>query len=98
MESFKEKVEKRAYELYLARGGVDGNHIQDWKQAEKEIREEEKKAADVKKREMEAAKEKQISKEKAEAVPPKHEAPKKPAFEKASAQERSEEHTSELQS
>lgn len=50
MESFKKKVEKRAYELFLARGGVDGYHIQDWNQAEKEIREEEKKAAEAEKK------------------------------------------------
>jgi hypothetical protein len=37
MESVREMVEKRAYELFLKRGGQEGYHIQDWVQAEKEI-------------------------------------------------------------
>ncbi|MCX7727259.1 MAG: DUF2934 domain-containing protein [Chitinispirillaceae bacterium] len=36
-EMLKEKIAKRAYELFLARGGQHGYHIQDWLQAEKEI-------------------------------------------------------------
>jgi hypothetical protein len=36
--SVKEKIEKRAYELYLQRGGTHGYAIDDWLQAEKETR------------------------------------------------------------
>ncbi|NLP02246.1 MAG: DUF2934 domain-containing protein [Fibrobacter sp.] len=31
------KIEKRAYELFLARGARHGYHMQDWEQAEKEV-------------------------------------------------------------
>jgi hypothetical protein len=34
--SLRKKIEQRAYELFLARGGQHGYHIQDWNQAEKE--------------------------------------------------------------
>jgi hypothetical protein len=34
----KNSIEKRAYELFLERGGVHGYHIEDWLRAEKEIR------------------------------------------------------------
>ena len=37
MESVQQMIEKRAYELFLARGGINGYAIQDWAQAEKEI-------------------------------------------------------------
>lgn len=37
MESVREMIEKRAYELFLARGGLHGYAIQDWNQAEKEV-------------------------------------------------------------
>lgn len=37
MESTRELIEKRAYELFLARGGESGNALQDWLQAEKII-------------------------------------------------------------
>jgi len=37
MESVREMIEKRAYQLFLERGGLHGYHIQDWLQAEKEI-------------------------------------------------------------
>jgi hypothetical protein len=37
VDSIKEMIEKRAYELFLDRGGVHGYHIEDWLQAEKEI-------------------------------------------------------------
>lgn len=37
MESVREEIERRAYELFMARGGQDGYHIQDWLQAEKEV-------------------------------------------------------------
>jgi hypothetical protein len=36
-DSIKEKIEKRAYHLFLKRGGVHGYAQQDWIQAEKEI-------------------------------------------------------------
>ncbi len=42
MESLQERIAKRAYELFLARGGQHGYHIQDWDQAEKEIKEEQR--------------------------------------------------------
>ena len=37
MDSIKELIEKRAYQLFLDRGGEHGYHIEDWLQAEKEI-------------------------------------------------------------
>jgi hypothetical protein len=37
MDSLKELIEKRAYQLFLDRGGEHGYHIEDWLQAEKEI-------------------------------------------------------------
>jgi hypothetical protein len=37
MESVHEMIERRAYELFLARGGVNGYAIQDWAQAEKDV-------------------------------------------------------------
>lgn len=37
MGSLRETIEKRAYELFLKRGGVHGYHMEDWMQAEKEI-------------------------------------------------------------
>ena len=37
MESLQVKIAKRAYELFQARGGQHGYHIDDWLQAEKEI-------------------------------------------------------------
>jgi hypothetical protein len=33
----REAIERRAYEFYLARGGVDGFAIEDWQQAEQEL-------------------------------------------------------------
>jgi len=33
----RQKIEKRAYELFLERGGVHGYHMEDWLRAEKEI-------------------------------------------------------------
>lgn len=42
MGSLQERIAKRAYELFLARGGLHGYHIQDWAQAEKEIAEQDK--------------------------------------------------------
>jgi H+-transporting ATPase len=37
-----QQIAKRAYELYEKRGRQDGHAAQDWEQAEREIREEEK--------------------------------------------------------
>jgi hypothetical protein len=36
----REDVERRAYEIYLERGGSDGDEILDWLQAEQEVNEE----------------------------------------------------------
>lgn len=33
----REQIEVRAYEIYLQRGGGDGNDVQDWLQAESEL-------------------------------------------------------------
>lgn len=33
----RENIERRAYELYLARDGVDGYATKDWQQAEREL-------------------------------------------------------------
>lgn len=35
--SLREKIERRAYEIYLRRGSTHGSHSDDWAQAEKEI-------------------------------------------------------------
>ncbi len=37
-EPTREEIEQRAYEIYLARGGADGNDQDDWLQAERELR------------------------------------------------------------
>jgi hypothetical protein len=37
MESIRELIEKRAYELFVARGGEHGYAYQDWLQAEKDV-------------------------------------------------------------
>ena len=36
-EKKKTQIEKRAYELFVARGGQDGYHMEDWLKAESEI-------------------------------------------------------------
>jgi hypothetical protein len=36
-EKTKAQIEKRAYELFVARGGQDGYHMADWLKAESEI-------------------------------------------------------------
>jgi hypothetical protein len=46
-DSIKVKIEKRAYELFLKRGGVHGYAMEDWAQAEKEINAELKPAKKV---------------------------------------------------
>ncbi len=38
------QIAKRAYELYEQRGRQDGSAVQDWEQAEREIRKDEAKA------------------------------------------------------
>jgi len=35
--SFREQIEQRAYEIYLQRGGADGNDMADWLSAEEEL-------------------------------------------------------------
>lgn len=37
MESVQQLIEKRAYELFLSRGSINGYASQDWAQAEKEV-------------------------------------------------------------
>lgn len=37
-EQIRERVEARAYERYLARGAEDGHDLDDWLEAEREIR------------------------------------------------------------
>jgi hypothetical protein len=76
MESLQERIAKRAYELFLARGGQHGYHIQDWAQAEKEIKEEEeqrlaKEKEQAKKVKKEAASVKSEETVDTEAVKPK---------------------------
>jgi hypothetical protein len=36
-EEIKKRIEKRAYELFIARGGQHGYHFDDWIKAEKEV-------------------------------------------------------------
>jgi Protein of unknown function (DUF2934) len=36
--SLEERIRRRAYELYLQRGGQPGSELEDWLQAEEEIR------------------------------------------------------------
>ena len=33
----RERIANRAYELYMARGGADGQDLQDWLEAEREV-------------------------------------------------------------
>jgi Protein of unknown function (DUF2934) len=35
--SFQDKIRRRAYELYIQRGGVDGRALDDWLQSEAEL-------------------------------------------------------------
>ena len=64
MESVHELIAKRAYELFLARGGENGYAIQDWVEAEKEI------LAQVDKERREVAKEKAEAKKAAASPAP----------------------------
>jgi len=34
----REQIERRAYEIYLRRGGVDGSDVADWIMAEEELK------------------------------------------------------------
>jgi hypothetical protein len=42
MPDLKKRIEERAYQLYLARGGRHGDAVSDWLRAEKEIMHESK--------------------------------------------------------
>jgi len=44
-----ERIQMRAYELYVLRGNESGSELDDWLQAEDEIREEEEQAAEDRK-------------------------------------------------
>ncbi|MBN1757206.1 MAG: DUF2934 domain-containing protein [Chitinispirillaceae bacterium] len=48
MESVQDRIAKKAYDLFVARGGQHGYHIEDWLKAEKEILAEQKKPASKK--------------------------------------------------
>jgi hypothetical protein len=50
MENIRVLIEKRAYHLFLKRGGLHGYHMEDWIRAEKEVTDElaAKKKAEVK--------------------------------------------------
>lgn len=77
MESLQERIAKRAYELFLARGGQHGYHIEDWAQAEKEVKAEEEKLSkgkEVKEKQKPVEKASKAEEKKDEAVT---EAPKK---------------------
>jgi hypothetical protein len=37
-EPSQEQIARRAYEIFLARGGEHGQHVDDWLQAERELR------------------------------------------------------------
>jgi len=41
-----EQIQKRAYQIFLARGGGPGRELGDWLQAEREIREQSQPVAD----------------------------------------------------
>jgi hypothetical protein len=36
-ESLRKKIEQRAFELFLRRGGLHGHHVEDWQEAERQI-------------------------------------------------------------
>ena len=38
-ESARDEIERRAYQIYLARGATDGHALEDWVRAERELRE-----------------------------------------------------------
>ena len=41
----REQIERRAYEIYLRRGGADGSDVADWTMAEEELKATLKKSA-----------------------------------------------------
>jgi len=41
-EPTREDIERRAYEIYLERGGTEGCEMEDWLQAERELRQRDK--------------------------------------------------------
>ena len=49
MDNVQGRIAKRAYDLFVARGGQHGYHIEDWLQAEKDVLAEKGKTAPVKK-------------------------------------------------
>jgi len=44
--SLEERIQRRAYELYVLRGNQSGSDLDDWLQAEEEIRRAEEEALD----------------------------------------------------
>ena len=44
--SLEERIRRRAYELYILRGNESGSELDDWLQAEEEIRRAEEEALD----------------------------------------------------
>jgi len=42
-----EKIAKRAYEIWLSRGGQHGSHVDDWVQAEAELQKELRQSAPI---------------------------------------------------
>ena len=50
MDSAQDRIARRAYDLFVARGGQHGYHIEDWLKAEKEILSEKATPASMKKK------------------------------------------------
>jgi len=42
----REDIERRAYEIYLERGGTEGCEMEDWLQAERELRQQQRRDTD----------------------------------------------------
>jgi hypothetical protein len=80
-ETIKDRIEKRAYELFMARGGHHGYAIEDWLKAEKEMLSSEAKPAVSKGGAGKTAKKKATKKKAA----PKKKAPKKKTTKKKTA-------------
>jgi len=45
-EPTREEIERRAYEIYLERGGTEGCEMEDWLQAERELRQQQRRDTD----------------------------------------------------
>ncbi len=45
-EPAREEIERRAYEIYLERGGTEGCEMEDWLQAERELRQRHRRDTD----------------------------------------------------